>query len=55
MAGIGIRLNRIYNKKTILTTLIGAGYSTAITVLPMFLVIGAVMLMDKLLGVSELV
>lgn len=55
MAGIGVRLNRIYNKKTILTTLVGAGYSTVITVLPMFLVIGTIMAMDKLLGVSELV
>ncbi len=55
MAGIGIRLNRIYNKKTIFTTLVGAGYSTVITVLPMFLVIGAIMAMDKLLGVSDLV
>ena len=55
MAGIGVRLNRIYNKKTIMTTLVGAGYSTVITVLPMFLVIGAIMLMDKLLGVSDLV
>ncbi len=55
MAGIGVRLNRIYNKKTILTTVAGAGYSTIITVLPMFLVIGAIMAMDKLLGVSELV
>jgi len=54
MAGIGIRLNRIYNKKTILTTLVGAGYSTVITVLPMFLVIGAILAMDKLLGVEEL-
>lgn len=55
MAGIGVRLNRIYNKKTILTTLVGAGYSTVITVLPMFLVIAAIIIMDKLLGVAELV
>ncbi len=54
MAGIGVRLNRIYNKKTIFTTLVGAGYSTAITVLPMFVVIGAIMLMDLLLGASKL-
>lgn len=54
MAGIGVRLNRIYNKKTILTTLIGAGYSTVITVLPMFVVIAAIMLMDALLGASKL-
>lgn len=54
MAGIGVRLNRIYNKKTIFTTLVGAGYSTVITVLPMFVVIVAIMLMDALLGTSKL-
>lgn len=54
MAGIGVRLNRIYNKRTIFTTLVGAGYSTVITVLPMFVVIGAILLMDVLLGTSKL-
>jgi len=38
-----------------LTSLVGAGYSTVITVLPMFLVIVTITLMDKLLGVSEIV
>lgn len=55
MAGIGVRLNKIYNKRTMLTSLVGAGYSTVITVLPMFLVIVTITLMDKLLGVSEIV
>ena len=54
MAGIGVRLNRIYSKNTIATNLLGFGYSTVITVAPMFLVILAVILMDLLLGVSKL-
>lgn len=54
MAGIGVRLNRIFNKNTIITSLIGFGYSTVITVAPMFLVILAVILMELLLGVSKL-
>lgn len=54
MAGIGVRLNRIFNKNTITTNIIGFGYSAVITVAPMFLVIMAVMLMEILLGVSKL-
>ena len=54
MAGIGVRLNRIFSKNTIVTSLIGFGYSAVITVAPMFLVIAAVMLMEVLLGVSKL-
>ncbi len=54
MAGIGVRLNRIFSKNTIVTSLIGFGYSAVITVAPMFLVIAAVILMEILLGVSKL-
>lgn len=54
MAGIGIRLNRIFSKNTIITNLAGFGYSTAVTIAPMFLVIAAVLLMQLLLGVSKL-
>lgn len=54
MAGIGVKLNKIYSKKTMLTSLIGVGYSAVITVVPMLLVIAAVMLMEPLLGVSKL-
>lgn len=54
MAGIGVRLNRIFSKHTIVTSLVGFGYSAVITVAPMFLVIMAVMLMEILLGVSKL-
>jgi len=54
MAGIGVKLNRIYNKNTITTNLIGFGYSTIITVAPMFVVIGAVMIMQIILDYSVL-
>lgn len=54
MAGIGIKLNKIFSKNTIITNLAGFGYSTAITIAPMFLVIAAVMLMQLLLGISKL-
>ena len=53
MAGIGIRLNKIFGKGTITTNLIGFGYSTMFTIAPMFLVIGAVALMQALLGYSR--
>ena len=45
MAGIGIKLQKIYEKKTILAYLTGFGYSAVVTVAPMFVVIGTVMLM----------
>lgn len=53
MAGIGVKLNRIFSKNTITTNLVGFGYSTVITVAPMVLVIAAVILMQLLLGFSK--
>lgn len=54
MAGIGVRLNRIFSKNTITTNLFGFGYSMVITVAPMFLVILAIMVMQYFLGFSKL-
>ena len=54
MAGIGVSLNKIYSKNTITTNLVGFGYSTMITVAPMFLVIGAIMVMQYFLGFSKI-
>lgn len=54
MAGIGVKLNRIYSKNTIATSIAGFGYSTAITIAPMFVVIAAVIIMQLLLGYSDL-
>ena len=54
MAGIGVRLNKIFSKNTITTNLFGYGYSMVITIAPMFLVIIAVLLMQTLLGFSKI-
>lgn len=53
MAGIGVRLNQIFEKDTLVSDLIGFGYSTVVTVAPMFLVIGNILLMSKVLGFSD--
>ena len=53
MAGIGIKLNKIYSKNTVATNLIGFGYSTVITIAPMFVVIGAVIAMQILLDFAR--
>ena len=52
MAGIGVKLNRIFSKNTIATDLVGFGYSTVITIAPMLLVIAALVLEELTLGFS---
>lgn len=54
MAGIGVRLNRIFGKETIAMNLVGFEYSMMITVTPMFVVIGNIMLMSITLGYATL-
>jgi len=49
MAGIGVKLNKIYSQRTVTTNLIGLGYSSVITVAPMFLVILSIITMQLLL------
>lgn len=49
MAGIGVKLNRIYNKNTITTNIIGFFYSTVVTIAPVLVVIINLMLMQKVL------
>lgn len=50
MAGIGVKLNHIFEKKSLTSHLIGFGYSTVVTIAPMLVVIGTVMLMSIALG-----
>ncbi len=50
MAGIGVRLSRIFGKETIATNLLGFGYSAMVTIAPMFVIIGNVILMGNVLG-----
>lgn len=53
MAGIGVKLNRIYRKNSLSSKLYGFAYSTVITVAPMFVVIGTVLLSQALLQFSH--
>lgn len=54
MAGIGVKLNKIYEKNTLTTDLYGFLYSTLVTIAPMLVVMGAVLLMRYMLGFSSL-
>ena len=54
MAGIGVRLNKIYGKNTLTTNIIGMGYSTILTIAPMLVVIIALVLMEKWLEFSTI-
>ena len=49
MAGIGVRLNRIFEKRTLTTNMVGFGYSAMVTIAPMIVVIGCLVLMEYLL------
>lgn len=53
MAGIGVKLNRIFSKRTITANIFGFGYSTMITIAPMLLVIGTIVIMQYFLGYSR--
>lgn len=52
MAGIGIKLSKIFGKETITTNLVGFGYSTMVTVAPMFVIIGNILLMSYFLRID---
>lgn len=54
MAGIGVELNKIYNKNTLTTNLMGMSYSVVITIAPMVLVIAAIFIMYQLLDITKL-
>ena len=54
MAGIGVKLNKIYEKKTLLSSLSGIAYSVVVTVAPMILVIGTVFAQEQILGFDEI-
>ena len=53
MAGIGVRLNKIFSHNTLTTNIYGMGYGVVATIAPMLLVIGAIILMQFVLGVSR--
>lgn len=53
MAGIGIQLNKIFEKNTLTADLFGFFYSTAVTIAPMMLVIINLMVMERVFGFSQ--
>lgn len=53
MAGVGVKLNKIFEKNTLTANITGFIYSVVITVAPMFVVILNLMLMQKVLGFSK--
>ena len=54
MAGIGIKLSRFFNKDSIVSRVLGCGYSVIVTIAPMLIIIAVIMLMELLLGFAEL-
>lgn len=54
MAGIGIKLSNIYKRKAIISQLLGIGYSTAVTIAPMLIVIITIYVMMQFLGFSDI-
>lgn len=50
MAGVGVKLNRIFEKKSIVADLVGFAYSLVITVAPMLVIILNILLMGWALG-----
>lgn len=53
MAGVGVKLNRIFERKTLAAHLYGYAYSAMITVAPMLVVIGAIALSQYLLDYTS--
>lgn len=53
MAGIGVKLNKIYGKNTLTTNVVGMGYSAMVTIAPMILVIAAIIVMQEILFFSK--
>ena len=50
MAGIGVQLNKIFDKHTVTASLYGIGFSFVYTIAPMLLVIGCLLAMYRVLG-----
>lgn len=53
MAGIGIKLNKIFEKNTLTTHILGFGYSAVVTIAPMLVVILNILLMGWFLGFNK--
>lgn len=50
MAGIGVKLNRMFGRKSVFSEVYGAVYSSATTIAPMILIIGSLLLVYQIFG-----
>ncbi len=53
MAGVGVRLNRCFEKKSIATDIVGIGYSVLISIAPILIVVFGILLMGFILQIGE--
>lgn len=53
MAGIGIKLNKFFEKSSVTSYIVGSGYSIISTIAPMLVVIGVILIMQAILGYSD--
>ena len=53
MAGVGVKLKRIYEKKSIAANVLGIGYSVIITVAPVLFIVASVWVMENALGFAD--
>lgn len=53
MAGIGIKLNKFFEKSSVTSYIVGSGYSVISTIAPMLVVIGVILMMQAILGYSD--
>lgn len=54
MAGVGVKLHRIYGKNSIVSKIAGFVYSTVLSIAPMLLIMISLMVMGKVLGISKI-
>ena len=53
MTGIGVRLNKFFGNRSITASLAGVAYGTSLTVAPMVLVIGVLLLLEWILEIGR--
>lgn len=53
MAGVGVKLKHIYEKKSITANVFGIGYSVIITIAPMLFIVASVWAMENVLGFAD--
>ena len=54
MAGIGVTLNKFFEKRSLTAGLAGVAYGSCLTVAPMVVVIGVLLLLEWILGFDTL-